>query len=37
MEISRAKNGRQADSEENTNIKPRKKRKYRTPTVKMEE
>jgi hypothetical protein len=32
----RAANGRQADSEENSNIQPEKEKKHRTPTVKME-
>jgi hypothetical protein len=36
MEISRATNGRQADSEENCNVQPKKKTKHRAPTVKME-
>jgi hypothetical protein len=35
MEISRAANVRHADSEENANIQPQKKTKYRTPIVKM--
>jgi multidrug efflux pump subunit AcrB len=36
MEISCATNGRQADSEENSNIQQKKKTKHKTPTVKME-
>jgi hypothetical protein len=33
MEISRATNGRQADSEENSNIQPKKEANHRTSTV----
>jgi hypothetical protein len=36
MQISRATNGRQGDSEEHANIQPEKETKYWTPTVKME-
>jgi hypothetical protein len=35
METSRAMNGRQVDSEENSNIQREKETKYRTPIVKM--
>jgi hypothetical protein len=36
MVILRATNGREADSEENSNIQVRKNTKHRTPTIKME-
>jgi hypothetical protein len=36
MEISCSTNGREANFEENFNIKPKKMMKWRAPTVKME-
>jgi hypothetical protein len=36
MEISCAMNGRQVDSEENSNIQLKKKMKHKTPIVKTE-
>jgi hypothetical protein len=36
MEVSHATNGTQVDSEENSNIQPKKKMKYRMTTVNME-